>query len=158
MQEFLPIANKEWINYGLQLKMKFIIPAMILSLIFLLLIPLVSAETTFFEQDDAFIMGDSATEGSIGGSHNHDDSEILCEYNMTMEFDTAAEYENNEEKPVEIPSTPKTETPETESQESGDLVTGALTGSPIIGDAIYVVLALILIVVLSFVVRFLEEK
>jgi len=111
MQEFLPTADKEWFNYRMQLKMKSIIPTMILSLIFLLLIPLVSAETTFFDQDDAFIMSDSATEGSTERNHNPSDSEILCEYNMAVEFDTAAEYENNEEEPVEIAYTAKTETP-----------------------------------------------
>jgi len=99
--------------------MKSIIPTMILSLIFLLLIPLVQAETTFFDQDDAFIMANSNTaEGTTEQNHNHDDSEILCEDNMTVEFDTAAEY-GTEEEPVEIPSTPKTETPETETPKIG---------------------------------------
>jgi hypothetical protein len=121
MQEFLPTADKEWFNYRMQLKMKSIIPTMILSLIFLLLIPLVSAETTFFDQDDAFIMANSnAAEGTTEEIHHYDDdSEILCEYNMTVEFDTAAEYENNEDEPVEIPSAPKTETPETETPKIG---------------------------------------
>jgi len=120
MQEFLPTADKEWFNYRMQLKMKSIIPTMILSLIFLLLIPLVSAETTFFDQDDAFIMANSnAAEGTTEQNHNPDDSEILCRYNMTVEFDTAAEYENNEEKPVDIPYAPKTETPETETHKMG---------------------------------------
>lgn len=37
-------------------------------IIFFLIIPLVYAETTFFDQDDAFIMGESTTGGAIGGT------------------------------------------------------------------------------------------
>lgn len=40
----------------------------ILIIISLLLVPFVSAETTFFDQDDAFIMGNSPTGGITRGS------------------------------------------------------------------------------------------
>ena len=35
------------------------------GLFIILLIPLIYAETTFFDQDDAFILGNSATSGAI---------------------------------------------------------------------------------------------
>ena len=40
----------------------------ILFISFLFLIPFVNAETTFFDQDDAFVMGDSTLGEVIGGS------------------------------------------------------------------------------------------
>ena len=46
--------------------MKFIVLIGILLLMVFFLIPLVSAETTFFDQDDAFIMGDFPTTPTTG--------------------------------------------------------------------------------------------
>ena len=56
----------------------------ILIILFLLLVVNVSAETTFFDQDDAFIMGDSATEGttaegrSTGGGGGYYCGDGIC--------------------------------------------------------------------------------
>ncbi len=64
--------------------MKFITP-----LLFLILIPLVSADTTFFDNpDDAFIMGDSATEepelgSGILGETTGDEGDCRYEWDCT---------------------------------------------------------------------------
>jgi hypothetical protein len=156
MQEFLPIADKEWFNCRMQLKMKFIIPAMILSLIFLLLIPLVQAEATFFDQDDAFIMGNSPTDSRItgggGGRTTTQNQTVLISY-PSMPYVPRPQQEQQEAQ-EQIPQGPEVET----AGDFGGLVTGALTESPLKGDAIYAVLALILTVVLFFAVRSLEES
>jgi hypothetical protein len=158
MQEFLPIADKEWFNYRMQLKMKFIIPAMTLSLIFLLLIPLVQAEATFFDQDDAFIMGNSPTDSRItgggGGRTTTQNQTVLISYPSIPSVPRPQQ--EQQEAQEQIPGGQEVET--AGAEDSGGLVTGALTESPLKGDVIYAVLALVLTVVLFFAVRSLEES
>lgn len=144
-------SDKEWINYGMQLKMKFIF-----LIIPLLLVPLVSAETTFFDQDDAFIMGNSPTDSRItggrGGGTTTQDQTVLISY-PSMPYVPRPQQEQQEAQ-EQVPQGPEVET----AGDSGGLVTGALTELPLRGDVIYAVLALILTIVLFFAVRSLEES
>ncbi len=105
----------------------------ILIMLFLLVVPLASAETTFFDQDDAFTMGNfpatdsGTTGGTTGGGHNDAD---VNETNGTAQNETIETNETVVLPEVPVQTTAKPPRFRTSVRSNADAVTGALISVP----------------------------